>query len=484
VIRIGDSVRTLSPRERFGLDLLVDLSRVVIAEDDSLGAVVLQVVRDESPIDLKDLVKGRWSIARSDGMVQISSRALHWVADVAGAGIEQRSLSRDPLGRVPASENPLVRAGLEREPVISQGALLLREEVLRAAGGRTVRIAPAWPLNKLWAMSLTHDLDGVEWWPIFSGVRLLESLKRRNARLALRVLSGFGRSIGRDPLGDGARNVLAFSKELEVSTTWFVLCGSPTLGTILQGDVTYDPDRRPARSIIGQVIAGGHEIGLHGSFETFRDPGELARQKRRLEEISGRVVSGVRQHFLKMRPGLTQRGMHEAGFTFDSTYGFPDRNGFRLGAADVLEGWDDAQQVKSGIDEIPFTWMDRSLSKYRGIDDPGEWIRDAGDLAESARKVGGHFASVWHPHLTSTLGYPGAFNKYQELVQGLLRNDPYCAPLERIVRWRRARRSIRIRGRRAGGDLQATMCGAWGEKTYLEDAHGEQAEPVEQAPRS
>ena len=394
MIRIDDTFHRLSPRERFGLELLVDLSRLVLAEEDSLKAVVLQVVHDESTVLLGDLVRSGWTIHGGDGTVQISSAALRWVADIAGAGIEQRTVSRDRFGRVPAEENPVVLAGLEREPIISQAAVVLREQAVQAARGRPVRIAPAWPANKLWALSLTHDLDGVEWWPIFSGVRLLESLKRGNGRLALHVLTGIGQSIAKDPLGDGARNVLAFSRAVNVSTTWFVLCGSPTLRSILQGDLTYDPDGDSARSIIRQVIAGGHEIGLHGSFATAEDHEEFVQQKRRLEGIAGRSVPGVRQHFLKMRPGHTHRGMHQAGFKFDSTYGFADRNGFRLGAADVLEGWDDASQTKSGIDEIPFTWMDRALSKYRGVEDPEEWTRDATRLCDSVRRVGGHFATI------------------------------------------------------------------------------------------
>src|SRR2546430_17478224 len=40
--------------------------------------------------------------------------------------------------------------------------------------------------------------------------------------------------------------------------------------------------------------------------------------------------------FRSIHPGVTERAMAEAGFWYDSTFGFPDRNGFRLGVADVV----------------------------------------------------------------------------------------------------------------------------------------------------
>src|SRR2546430_9989656 len=56
----------------------------------------------------------------------------------------------------------------------------------------------------------------------------------------------------------------------------------------------------------------------------------------------------------------------------------------------------------------PFTWMDRALSKYRGIEDPAAWSKDALELATTARAVGGLWVGLWHPNLTPALGFPDA----------------------------------------------------------------------------
>ena len=95
--------------------------------------------------------------------------------------------------------------------------------------------------------------------------------------------------------------------------------------------------------------------------------------------------------------------MAASGFSYDSTFGFPDRNGFRLGVADVVPRWNDAGASPIPLDEAPFAWMDRALSKYRRIERPATWSEDALQLAATARAVGGLWVGLWHPNLTPAL---------------------------------------------------------------------------------
>jgi hypothetical protein len=167
-------------------------------------------------------------------------------------------------------------------------------------------------------------------------------------------------------------------------------------------------------------------------------------------------VVGVRQHYLRMRAGTTPRGMAKGGFRYDSTFGFADRNGFRLGTADVLPLWDADAGAPMKIDEAPFTWMDRALSKYRGVEDPVQWIDDALELADTCRSVNGLWVGIWHPNLTPALGFPGAPQAYRRLVASLVQREPYIAPLRELVAWRRARRSARATAVRPDGRIVVT----------------------------
>jgi hypothetical protein len=292
------------------------------------------------------------------------------------------------------------------------------------------------------------------------------------------VLAAAARAIWADPLGNGVRLLLAEEAQRDLASTWFVLCGTPTLGTLLAGDLTYRPEGSRTVAALQAIVAAGHEVGLHGSFETGRVAGVFEAQRRRLARLAGREIAGVRQHFVKMDPGVTHRSMIAAGFGYDATYGFPDRNGFRLGVADVIPGWDEERRRSTELMEVPLHWMDRALSKYRGIEHPDAWINDALDLASAAREVDGLWVGLWHPNLTAPLGYPGAPEAFAHLVDELRGLQPYWGRLQDIVAWRRARKSVRARSVTADGHITAVLPSAPPALLRLVDAHGEPAEEV------
>jgi hypothetical protein len=214
------------------------------------------------------------------------------------------------------------------------------------------------------------------------------------------------------------------------------------------------------------LAADACEVGLHGSFATGTpDTGAaFAAERHRLgaairrsevdagnERYARPALSGVRQHYLRMRPGQTQRAMLEAGFSYDATYGYPDRNGFRLGLADVAPGWDAAAERPTPLAEVPLIWMDRAQSKYQGIEDPARWIEDAIDLAEICQAVDGLWVGLWHPNMAPALGFPGAPAAYDRLLTTLTVRAPYAATISDIVAWRRLRGAVRARAIDPGG---------------------------------
>ncbi len=452
----------LAADERYALEVLVDLARIVPLEEGVDGAreewgVVRLAVVDDGKVarGISDWVAAGWGIEPADGggEIRIPRGALRAIAAVAGAGLEQRATGVDRYGRVPSAANPLVAAGLEREPVISQAAERLRAVLISCAGRRPLRVVAPWPQGRSWAAAFTHDLDVVSWWPLSTGVRLAELLRKGEWSRAGRVLAAAVGAVGRGPVVDGVRRVLARERALGVRSTWFVLCGSPTLRTVLAGDLTYRPESVRARRILAAIEAGGNEIGLHGSRATVDDVRAFVVQRDRLAALAGRSPIGVRQHFLRMRPGETQERMSVAGFRYDATYGFPDRSGFRLGVADVVPAWSEAGRRPIGLEEVPLVWMDRSLSKYGGVEDPDAWVGEALELARACRSVGGLWVGLWHPNLTPPLGFPGAPEAFDRIVGAVMEWEPYVAPLAEIVAWRVARRGVRVEALRPDGEV-------------------------------
>lgn len=444
MISLGPSAASLEPARRFALDLLLDASRLLRVAEGVEASIAVDV-RADLPGSV--VVPG---LQAEPGRVLVPGPLLDDVVAVAGAGAEQASTASDRHGRVPAEANPLAAAGREREPVVSQAARELRGAAARAAGGRRTWLVAPWPRGHRWAAAVTHDLDVVDWWPVFTAARVAETARRGRAGLGLRILASAARA-GIDPVGAAVLRLLAALDRRGIRGTWFVIAGTPGWGTFRRGDVTYDVAGRRARRILAQVRQAGHEIGLHGSFATAGDASRFTEERARLAAETGTAVRGARQHFLRMRPGTTQRAMGEAGLAWDATYGFADRNGFRLGVADVVPGWDAASGAGSGLDEVPLVWMDRALSKYRGLEDPAAWVDDALELAGRAREVDGLWVGLWHPNLTGALGFPGAEAGFERLLERLAGLGAWLAPVGEIVAWRRRRRALRAVGVGPGG---------------------------------
>lgn len=479
MIRLPVPATGVTVAERFALDILVDLARLVPAAP-AIDAVHLDLLddRNSSPRDLRAWAAAGWGIGAADGVVQLPRAVLRAVIDVAGAASEQRATVRDRYSRVPSSENPLVREGLERDPVIQRASLALQDAARRAAGRRPFRTVAAWPDGRRWAAAFTHDLDVVALWPAFTLLRVAELARKGAFTRVARVAAAALATLGRDPVPQGVDGVLEQESRAHVRSTWFVLCGTPTLRTMQAGDLTYRPESPKARRILERVRARGHEIALHGSFATLDNSPVFAEQRGRLEALAGAPVSGVRQHYVRIHPGITERAMTAAGFVYDATLGFPDRNGFRLGVADVVPRWDADGSAPIAIDEVPFAWMDRALSKYRGVEDPMAWSEDALDLAATARSVGGLWVGLWHPNLMPALGFPDAPAAYAATLAGVLAESPFVAPLNTIVDWRRARRAVGARVITPDGRVEAATSIAAPFPLRLEDADGRPAETV------
>ena len=89
--------------------------------------------------------------------------------------------------------------------------------------------------------------------------------------------------------------------------------------------------------------------------------------------------------------------------------------------------------------------MDRTLSKYGGVEDPATWVADGAALAETCRQVEGLWVGVWHPNLSPPLGYPDAPDAFRSLLSRIAAQGPFLGPLRTMVEWRAARRSLRVR---------------------------------------
>jgi hypothetical protein len=474
----------LRPPERYGLEVLLDLSRLLVAEHAECELVRVSVVERDSAGSAAADLSAKAALELNEGEVRVSRAALRGIAEVAGGAIEQRSPARDRHGRVPSAENPLVAAGQSRRPVVSLLAMEFRRAVLAVAGRKPVRSLAPWPEGHRWAAAVTHDVDVVEWWPLFPLQRMTQLAMQGNWDLVARVGRAARRSIGRDPVTRGVHAALQLEAHHGIRASWFVICSPPTIRSMMAGDSTYRPDGAAARRILAALLQAGHEVALHGSFATATDAKRMTSQRRTLSRLTAAPVTGVRQHFLRMHPGRTQRIMAEAGLEYDASWGFSDRNGFRLGVADMVPAWDAEKELPLPLDLVPLVWMDRALSKYAGVEEPGRWIEDARELVRECKAVEGVWVGLWHPNTMEALGFPGAEPAFVSLLQALADDRPYFASVQKLVQWRRFRRSVRAT--RVSADGRVALTTGAGHRTLIaiEDEAGEIVQVQVRAERS
>lgn len=441
--------RSLAPAEQFGLRCLVDLARLIPVTGTAVPAVRLELSEAApSRASVVDEIVAAHAVAGPDGTVSIPRALLGAVAAIVSADAEQRSDTFDAKGRVVSAANALVAADCAREPIVSHAAARLRESVaaVAAASGRPFAALAPWPAGHDWAALLTHDLDVVDWWLLPPILRAAELARAGRWGLLGRMVREFVRQVRHDPVTAGVRMLHDAEAAHDIPATWFIITEDPTFASRAAGDVTYRPDSPKMRALLGAIGRAGHAVGLHGSFATTTDADRLRRQRARLATLSGGKVPGVRQHFLRMRPGATQRAMSAAGFEYDATFGFFDRGGFRLGVADVVPAWSAETAAELPLDLVPLIWMDRTLSKYAGVQDPQAWVDDALALAGACRETDGAWCGLWHPNVTDALGFPGADAAWRRLVSELAAHRPWWATADELVRWRRLRRSLVANG--------------------------------------
>jgi hypothetical protein len=434
----------LRPAERYGLDVLVDLSRLLVVEQAECDVVRLTVTdRPYSDTTATDLLPAA-ALERANGEIRVSSAALFAVAEVAGGASEQRSGAGNGQGSVSADDNPLVASGRSREPIVSLLALELGRSATAVAERRPMRFVAPWPNGYRWAAVVTHDFDPPQWWGMFSLRRMIELGRKGAWRLTARVARAARRSIGRDPVSGGVQSLLQVEAHYGIQASWFVLRSGPTLGS----------------TALSAVARAGHDIGLHGSFATESDTELMRSSRHSLSRLTQRPICGARQPFLPLRPGRTQQAMVKAGFDYDATWGFADRSGFRLGAADVVPAWDAMRERVMPLDLVPLIWMDRALAKGSGSEEAQRWIEDGMELARACKAVEGVWVGLWHTNLTEALGFPGAEPAFIRLLATLAQERPYFGTARKIVEWRRFRRSVRASHISADG--RVTLTGAPG----------------------
>jgi peptidoglycan/xylan/chitin deacetylase (PgdA/CDA1 family) len=171
------------------------------------------------------------------------------------------------------------------------------------------------------------------------------------------------------------------------------------------GDIDgyYSLDEQRIHDLLKMISERGHEIGLHGSYNTFRSPNDLDSERRNLIRVCEEggmdaSVQGNRQHYLRWDPTQTADHINAAGFTYDTTGTFADAPGFRYGTSRMFRMWSWLDNAPLNLRQKPLIVMESSVvsDMYLGLG----YTEKALDLLLRLKKrslaYGGDFVFLWH----------------------------------------------------------------------------------------
>jgi hypothetical protein len=343
------------------------------------------------------------------------------------------------------AENALV-------PTLESHISLLRDWIVDA-GIPVVEIPPV-PWGHRFIACLTHDVD-------FAGIRR-HKLDHTLWGFVYRALAGSLIQFmeGKSSLARLSKNWIAvfslplvylglledfwdqFDRYAEIdkdfSSTFFLIPFKDRVGEKLQVQF---PNQRATRYDINDVqkqvemlTERGYEIGLHG-IDAWHCPEKGKLELNRVREVTGKTDVGVRMHFL-CHDQHSLAVLAQAGFFYDSTFGYNEVIGFKGGTTQVFRPFEVTRLL-----ELPLHIQDTALfSPGRlGLTDAQAWDLCT-TVINAAARHGGVVTVLWHMRSLAPERLWGEF--YTHLQEELQNRGAWFGTAGQVVRWFRRRRSV------------------------------------------
>jgi hypothetical protein len=357
-------------------------------------------------------------------LISEDGEAVHIAVDVLGSAFfmltryeEMAVGERDGYGRFPASASLAEREGFIRMAIIDAYVELLWGALRRLWPGLERRA-------RNFRLALTHDVDD----PLASMGRTprrlarqlaADAVVRRDPALAVQRVRSWA-ALRRGDFRLDPYNTFDFlmgvSERHGIAGAFYFLATAEASAR----DGPYTLEHPWVRSLMATIHRRGHEIGYHAGFDTYRDAERTGEEFRRLRAAAREIgVSqsqwGGRQHYLRWENPSTWENWDRAGLDYDSTVGFADRVGFRLGTSHEFQVFHVRRRRPLRLRERPLLVMDRTLFDYMRLS-PRDAEQAVLEVARECRRAKGTLTLLWH---NSTLPRAAQRRWYEELTAAL-----------------------------------------------------------------
>ncbi len=256
-------------------------------------------------------------------------------------------------------------------------------------------------------VALTHDVDRIKkTYQYFTYV--LHSMRRMDMEMfKYQLKSPF---LSEEPYWNFPK-IIDIEKKHNVKSTFFMLNETMKfkLSDIKNGQLSlgrYDINDPKLVEILKWLDGNGWEIGVHGSYYSYKNKNLLADEKSTLENILGHEIIGIRQHYLNIDRD-TWKIQSDLGFKYDSTWGYNRDIGFKGGKINPFFPFDNEFTVYPlAIMDICFMAEEDRWEKFEKI-------------VETIDKNDALLVLNWHQRVFNKNEFPGYVDSYEKIIDTL-----------------------------------------------------------------
>jgi hypothetical protein len=262
--------------------------------------------------------------------------------------------------------------------------------------------------KKYYRFKVTHDVDMFRRFPTKSAkFRALagDLVKRKNFKQFYQNLMN-----KQDPF-DTFDFLMDVSDEFNLTSEFYFIPGE-----LDEPDVHYSIRDKEVGATIKKIMARTHLVCYHGSYLSYDDINQQYEEIIRLKDHIN-IVHVVRQHYLRLKMGVTWKIHEEMGFPCDSSLGLSSGWGFRSGLCCTYAVYDMRARRRLNLEERPITLMDSALIKTHP--DPQDFIYTAKKISDVVRKYDGEFILLWHNSSFNLPEWEPFKSEYRDLIKAL-----------------------------------------------------------------
>jgi peptidoglycan/xylan/chitin deacetylase (PgdA/CDA1 family) len=181
------------------------------------------------------------------------------------------------------------------------------------------------------------------------------------------------------------------------------------------------------------IVDNGWEVGLHGGYYSYNNSDEILNEKRRLESVLGQSVIGFRNHYLRFKTPDSWKILSNAGFKYDTTFGYSNVVGFRNGMCHPFKPYDLNEDQEIDVLEIPLVVMDVAL--FDVADSFEEAWNHTKKLIDIVEENNGVITILWHNNVFASPFRSSWSLLYEKILQYCYEKNAWMTSGKNLYEW-------------------------------------------------